>query len=141
MSEILFYYRGVDATTWAYLSSLLTIALFFKFSRVWSVRNLDLIALILLAPGLLCVEYGETNGLDAVKQVGYIWLFSTGGFFLIRLLLDPLMVRRPLLEPNLSAGGLTFLGVSLLVFLMANVVTKQPDFDDLAVASSTRSFE
>jgi hypothetical protein len=141
MSEILFYYRGVDPTTWAYLSSLLTIGLFFKFSRVWSVRNLDLIGLIMLAPGLICIEYGEANALDAAKQVGYIWLFFTGGFFLIRLLLDPLMVRRPLLEPNLSAGGLTFLGVALLVFLMANVVTKKPDADDLVAASSTRNVQ
>jgi hypothetical protein len=181
MSDILFYYHGVDPTTWAYLSSLLTVALFFKFSRVWSVRNVDLIGLILLAPGLLCVEYGtfferlDTNGdrqitrsevperqrerfasffdstdhnggqvitqdaLDSAKQVGYIWLFCTAGFFLIRLLLDPLMVRRPLLEPNLSSGGLTFLGVSLLIFLMANVVTNQPDIDDLTAASMTAS--
>ena len=56
-------------------------------------------------------------------QAGYVWLFAVGGFFLIRLLLDPVMVRRPLLEPNLSASGLTFTGISLLVFLMANVIT------------------
>jgi hypothetical protein len=37
------------------------------------------------------------------------------------------MVRRPLLEPNLSAGGLTFTGVSLLVFMMANVITHQSE--------------
>ena len=36
------------------------------------------------------------------------------------------MVRRPLLEPNLSAGGLTFTGVALLAFLIANVVTRPP---------------
>ena len=53
MSEILFKYQQVAPTTWAYLSSLLTIALYFKFSRFWSVRNLDLVVLILLAPGLL----------------------------------------------------------------------------------------
>jgi hypothetical protein len=41
------------------------------------------------------------------------------------------MVRRPLLEPNLSAGGLTFLGISLFVFLMANVVTGTPDEADV----------
>ena len=58
MSEILFQYHKVDPTTWVYLSSLLTIGLFFKFSRLLSVRNLDLIGLILLAPGLLLVEYG-----------------------------------------------------------------------------------
>ena len=34
------------------------------------------------------------------------------------------MVRRPLLDPNLSAGGLTFIGCSLFVFLMANVVSR-----------------
>ena len=51
MSDILFQYHKVDPTTWVYLSSLLTIGLFFKFSRLLSVRNLDLIGLILLAPG------------------------------------------------------------------------------------------
>ena len=56
MSEILFHYEKVDPTTWSYLSSLLTIGLFFKFSRFWSVRNLDLVLLILFAPGLLMVH-------------------------------------------------------------------------------------
>ena len=56
-------------------------------------------------------------------RVGYIWLFATGGVILVRLLLDPVMVRRPLLEPNLNASGLTFTGVALLVFLMANIIT------------------
>ena len=123
MSDILLYYERVNPTTWVYLSSLLMIALFFKFNRLWSVRNLDLIGLILLAPGLLFVIYGQEKGTEAAQQTGYIWLFAIGGFFLIRMLLDPMMVRRPLLEPNLSVGGLTFLGISLLIFLMANVVT------------------
>jgi hypothetical protein len=126
MSDILLYYERVNPTTWVYLSSLLIIALFFKFSRLWSVRNLDLIGLILLAPGLLFVIYGQEKGTEASQQTGYIWLFTVGGFFLIRMLLDPMMVRRPLLEPNLSVGGLTFLGISLLIFLMANVVTDNP---------------
>jgi hypothetical protein len=51
---------------------------------------------------------------------------------MIRLLLDPMMVRRPLLEPNLSVGGMTFLGISLMVFLMANVVNSNTTPDDLA---------
>jgi hypothetical protein len=38
------------------------------------------------------------------------------------------MVRRPLLEPNLSAGGLTFIGCFLFVFLMANVISR-PSYD------------
>jgi hypothetical protein len=42
------------------------------------------------------------------------------------------MVRRPLLEPNLSVGGLTFLGISLFVFLMGNVLTGKPSASDVA---------
>jgi hypothetical protein len=55
-------------------------------------------------------------------QAGYVWMFAVSGFLLMRMLLDPVMVRRPLLEPNLSVSGLTFTGISLLVFLMANVI-------------------
>ncbi len=134
MSDILFHYHKVNPTTWVYLSSLLTICLFFKFSRVWSVRNLDLLGLILLAPGLLMVDFGLSNDRPAIEQIGYIWLFATAGIFTIRMLFDPMMVRRPLLEPNLSVGGMTFLGLSLMAFLMANVVNSQPTPDDLAGA-------
>jgi hypothetical protein len=46
------------------------------------------------------------------------------------------MVRRPLLEPNLATGGLVFLGISLLVFLLANVITSRPQQADLAAAAA-----
>lgn len=137
MSEILFRYEQVAPTTWAYLSSLLTIALYFKFSRFWSVRNLDLLIIILLAPGLLLVQYGmDQRSPDErtrlIEHIGYIWLFAANGCLLLRLLLDAAMVRRPLLEPNLSVGGLTFLGISLFLFLMGNVVTGTPGATDVA---------
>ena len=219
MSEFLFQYYPVHPTTWVYLSSLLMIGVYFKFSRFWSVRNIDLVLLILLSPGLLMVHFGEQrawqeqvaseiaatvapgqigeatsasaagvadpiaavepatlgtiavtaepslpvdggdvrfvdalealSGAEAnvaaveeelaatendmaaetaalsgksVMLIGYVWLLSVLGVFLMRLLLDPTMVRRPLLEPNLSTGGLAFLGCSLFVFLMANVI-------------------
>ncbi len=144
MSEILFQYHKVNPTTWVYLSSLLTIGLFFKFSRLLSVRNLDLIGLIMLAPGLLMVEYGVAKaGIDleqaaGIEQAGYVWLFVMSGLFIVRLLLDPLMVRRPLLEPNLSVGGMTFIGTSLLVFLMANVINSTLTADDLAGAKKAQ---
>jgi hypothetical protein len=119
----------MNPTTWAYLSSLLIIGIYFKFRRFWSVRNLDLLALIAFSPGLLLISYSQepaAAGKDLVgyelARLGYVWLFSVGGFFLLRLLLDPLMVRRPLLEPNLSASGLTFAGAALLMFMMANVL-------------------
>ncbi|MFC1757895.1 hypothetical protein ACFL2H_03895 [Planctomycetota bacterium] len=167
MSEFLYHYNPVDPATWFYLSSLLMIGLFFKFGRVWSVRNLDLLLLMLLAPGLLFIHYGneminrandatlslspraeakvsvEPDSTETVEpnedQVteleagtraqlyGYYWLFAVGLLWLIRMLADPLMVRRPLLEPNLTGGGLTFIGCSLFVFLMANVINKSPE--------------
>ena len=59
MSDFLFEYHAIEPATWVYLSSLLMIGLFFKFGRLWSVRNLDFLLLILLAPGLLMVHYGQ----------------------------------------------------------------------------------
>lgn len=109
--------------TWVYFSTLLTIAIYFKFSRLWSLRNLDLLFLILLTPGLVTEAIGREKGWTYWEHFGYIWLFAIGGLFLIRLLLDPMMVRRPLLEPNLSVGGMTFLGIALLFFMMARVWT------------------
>jgi hypothetical protein len=152
MSEILFQYHAVHLSTWIYLSSLLMIGLFFKFNRFWSVRNLDLVLLIAISPGLLLVQYGqdirEANHVEMshvakvldgtaqpfppsvdraveVERLGYYWCFVVGAVLLARLLFDPTMVRRPLLEPNLTTGGLAFIGCSLFLFLMANVVTNR----------------
>jgi hypothetical protein len=323
MSEILFQFQKVEPTTWAYLSSLLIIGLYFKFNRFWSVRNLDLCLIILLAPGLLMVYYGEqlafhpvtatrdasppssdaipgetvttelgddvgpdqppttsenpapqaeppkpvpdsepdaadlkpgtkqpalkslespanppesglppppsrtavrnstgaselwvaylpgtahvagkslgskqqravalkkhveeiafqdsepaareaanasdSSPLDSepdgpvaeinpnlqprdaseraslpkltpekarsVKHFGYLWLLGVSLLLMVRLLCDPTMVRRPLLEPNLSNGGLLFIGCALLIFMVANVLTSDVSGDDLS---------
>ena len=132
MRDILFEYE-LNPTTWAYLSALLTIGIYFKFGRFWSVRNLDLIGLIVFSPGLLLVfhgvdkvQQGHVQFGQGLVQFGYAWMFVVGGLFILRLLLDPVMVRRPLLEPNLNAGGLTFTGSALLVFLIANVLAEKP---------------
>mgnify|MGYP004151974061 CR=1 FL=1 len=58
MNESPFDYQPIAHSTWAYLSSLLMLALFFKFNRFWSVRNFDLLLIILLAPGILLIDYG-----------------------------------------------------------------------------------
>lgn len=133
--EVFLYQYSLNPTTWVYFSSLLTIALFFKFSRFFSVRNLDLAGLILLAPGVLLVAQGrlvaDPSRGHTIVHLGYVWLFVVGGLFLVRLLGDPMMVRRPLLEPNLSVGGMSFLGAALLVFLMANILTSELTEADL----------
>jgi hypothetical protein len=186
MSEILFHYQKVNPTTWVYLSSLLMIGLFFQFNRFWSVRNLDLILLILLAPGLLLVNQSRemaealqrddsaTASIEPLENAaaraddqpsadnppandpvaapqpalarsvtprqmayaGYMWLFAVSLVWLVRMLLDPTMVRRPLLEPNATKGCLAFLGCSLFIFLMANVITSDPTPDDQRAAQA-----
>src|SRR5437868_9315782 len=45
-----------NATTWFYFSILLAVALFFKFTRLWSLRNWDVLTLFLLVPGLLLLQ-------------------------------------------------------------------------------------
>lgn len=221
MSEILFHYKRPDPTTWVYLSSFLTIGLFFVFHRFWSMRNLDLVLLILLAPGLLIVYEGRRgrmleeaaaksaearaaeeaeskpitadvggpngpdgpNGLNSsdggesppaanvtnaspsavdqdaaaapeagesiaesatadlspvistfaardIERYGFVWMLFVQVLILVRLLFDPLMVRRPLLDPNLTAGGLMFIGIWLFIFMMANVITSTPRMQD-----------
>src|SRR5436309_2860295 len=87
-----------NATTWLYLSLLLAVALFFKFSRFLSVRNLDVLTLFLLVPGLLLLRENHAN------WFGYLWLLIGSGYFLLRCLLDLVLVRRPALTPNLNLG-------------------------------------
>ena len=179
-----FDYVPIPPTTWAYLSSFLMLALFFKFNRFWSFRNLDLVLIMLLAPGLLMIDAGQRqvaslkkntaqanqdvggadasnlgqresdNGLGEAEEEstagnsvevepdlgapgyrwqrwGFYWLFIVGGALAIRFLIDPNLKRRPFLEPNLSIGGLVFLGCALMAFLFANIISSQPTTEDL----------
>lgn len=125
MQDILFEYE-LNPTTWAYISALMVFGVFFKFHRFLSIRNLDLVGLVTYSPGLLMVFHGIVKQLPHLIQWGYAWLLGVSLLYLIRLLLDPIMVRRPLLEPNLNASGLTFTGASLMVFLTANVLASNP---------------
>lgn len=111
MPTSLFQYEMLP-TTWFYVSTLIILAVFFKFNRFWSVRNLDLIGLILLTPGMLLLAMRD-------DQWGYIWFFAIGFLLCVRLIVDTIMVRRPLLEPNLTPGGLTFSCFFLVCFIIA----------------------
>ena len=111
----LFYVNLPNATTWFCFSFLLAGALFFKFSRVLSVRNWDVITLFLLAPGLLLLQEANAtsdtspitagptltagpltiaNEADSLRWFGYLWLLCGSGYFLFRSLLDLTLVRR-----------------------------------------------
>ena len=131
MNEILFRYERLDPTTWSYLSALLIIAIFFKFNRILSIRNLDLGLILALAPGLLLIRTGIEIANTSIEQAGYWSLFAVNGLLLFRMLSDTAMIRRPLLEPNMNAPGMAFLASSLFMFLMANIVTGAADESDL----------
>ncbi len=192
-----FAYERIDESTWMYVSSFLILSFFFKFNRLWSIRNLDLFLIIMLAPGLLMIQSGVQthkkfsqpqtleqgdddpyrNSSGSIRQasfapqateaephdtaapelsttaqpaasrwvnapglgfqrLGYLWMFVVGGLILIRMLVDPLFERRPVLEPNLSIGGMVFLGFSLLFFVLANVATYSPAQEDIQGAKN-----
>lgn len=203
MSHLLLYYQRPEPATWVFLSSFLLLSIYFVFHRFFSVRNLDIVLLLLLAPGLMMVYEGRRMQLDSVEAVpsselategsaavlssgalpvgsppvfplstvkqtrfvsqvdggadsaspeaqedaagdypdskktaawdpgalefrGFIALLIACSLLLIRMLVDPALVRRPLLVPNLSIGGMSFIGISLFLFLMANVITSSP---------------
>ncbi len=204
MSQLLLYYQRPEPATWVFLSTFLMFGLYFVFHRVWSVRNLDLLLLTLLAPGLMMVYEGRKARMGTVESIaqgaplaensllrpvtrehdpklpqreskqlgesltfvvakqgvsslvtqvaarnetpsdrfkllgtrtidseqlefwGFAALLVACGLLTVRMLVDPALVRRPLLEPNLSIGGLSFIGIALFFFLMGNIVTSNP---------------
>lgn len=63
---------------------------------------------------------------EKLRYWGFVWLLVCACLTVTRMLLDTTIVRRPLLDPNLSSGGMLFLGTSLLIYLMVNVATSGP---------------
>lgn len=138
-----------NAATWFYLSLLLAVALFFRFSRLLSVRNWDVLALFLLVPGLLLrqearaltapeadVSSAETVTPEAAANaaraqrtlwLAYLWLLGGSAYFLARCLMDLALVRRPALGPNLNLGGLAWLAGALFLCLVAVAVRRPAD--------------
>lgn len=139
-----------NAATWFYLSLILAVALFFKFSRLLSVRNWDVLALFLLVPGLLlrqeareqtpktpeqdasaapAAEAGAQATPTAANRMlwyAYLWLLCGSAYFLARCLFDLALVRRPALAPNLNLGGLAWLAGALFVCLVVAAVHRPP---------------
>jgi hypothetical protein len=110
---------GLGWEVWLFVSALGCLTLFFKFSRFWSVRNLDLLLLFVLVPGMLMILGKPLE----TPWAAYVWLFVGSGLWLLRCILDLGLTRRPLLEPNLNAPGLLCLSVGLLGLLLAETVS------------------
>ncbi|HBL44304.1 MAG TPA: hypothetical protein DDZ90_13005, partial [Planctomycetaceae bacterium] len=108
----------VSEATWFYLSLLLSLAVFFRFDRILSLRNLDLVLLLSISPGLLL--------LSDRPVLGNIWLFAGTGLFVIRMCVDCYFQRRPRGEQNLNSFGMAFLCISIFAFFIVRVFTEIP---------------
>jgi hypothetical protein len=109
---------GVGPGVWLFLTLLICLTIFFKFSRFWSIRNLDILLLFALAPGMMLLV-----GNTARPWVAYLWLFFGTLLWLTRCLLDIGLTRRPLLEPNLNVAGLACLSIGVLVLFVIETVS------------------
>jgi hypothetical protein len=133
-----------NAATWFYFSFLLALAVYFRFDRLLSLRNWDLVTLYLLVPGLLFLIDGharlaaerpsavgdferESTPGERLVQAGYVWLIVCSVYFFLRALFDLGLEKRPALTPNLNLPGLVWLGVALAVTLGVVAVRRMPD--------------
>jgi hypothetical protein len=112
----------VNRPTWFYLSTLLIVAIYFRFTRTISLRNADLFLLLSASPGLLFVW----SEVPHYQSLGHLWLFMVACLFLIRLFVDPFLHRRPYLGQNLNPQGLGFFCVAAFAFLMTQAITGPP---------------
>lgn len=116
----------VNHATWFYLSFLLVVAVYFRFNRLLSVRNLDLALLLSIAPGLLLLQVPETAvNAEYLKNSGYWWLLAASAMLLARVLCDAWFARRPRLEQNLNTSGLAFLCIASFAFLTTSALRGQ----------------
>jgi len=142
-SSIFLDFNLPNAATWFYFSLILSVALFFQFTRFLSIRNLDLITLFLFTPGFLLLQESHVlltaagiEGIDDAERyrlfnigdrervVAYAWLLAGSGYWFVRAILDMVLVRRPVMSPNLNTAGLGWMGVALLLCLTAVAVRR-----------------
>lgn len=127
-SSLFFDINLPNTPTWFYLSLFLAVALFYQFGRPLALRNWDLLALFLFAPGFLLIqeakdprlaERGWPGRAESELLIGYACLLGASLFWFVRSLLDLAAVRRPLLAPNLNTTGLAWFGSALFLILTA----------------------
>lgn len=143
--SIFFDFELPNFTTWFYLSSLLAIALFFKFNRWLSLRNWDLLTLFMMVPGLLLLQ--EAHGVSGSLQssadrrwAGYLWLLVGSWYFFARCMIDLALSRRPSLSPNLNLAGMAWLTGTLFVCL-GGVALRRPAEPEPQVGKGSAGLE
>lgn len=116
-----------NSATWFYFSALLAVALFFKFGRVFSFRNVDVLTLYAFAPGLLLIA-DSRQARDAAEFRGYAALLLASSYFLFRCFMDLALTRRPALGPNLDFAGLAWLAGAFYISLIVVTVRQPPPY-------------
>lgn len=114
---------GIGPEIWVFGALLLCVTLFFKFGRFWSIRNLDLLLIFALAPGMMILVSNQAKA----PWWAFVWLFLGSMLWLVRCLLDLGLTRRPLLEPNLNASGLACLAIGVIGLFVAETVSLPVD--------------
>ena len=133
MNQVLYGY-SVSGATWIYLSALLIVGVYFRFNRLWSRRNLDLVLLLALSPGLLLIEHGAMQPDADAGRIGYTVLLLASAALLVRVLLDPFARWRPRFEQNMNSAGMLWLIICALVFLGTRAIA---DTNRDSIPSST----
>ena len=129
---------------------LLAVALFFKFNRLLSLRNWDLLTLLRAVRARLCFSFKREQtawplaesvppGKPAGCGSGYLWLLAGSAYFFVRWSADLALVRRPALDPNLNLAGLAWLTGTLFICLGGAAVRKPVDADSQVGKGKRRS--
>ncbi|MDG2131606.1 MAG: hypothetical protein P8K08_26655 [Fuerstiella sp.] len=146
-----FLFVIVESPTWLLYVTLLLTAVFFRFSRLLTVRNLDMVLLLLLSTALVVsasskrddlanagavspaipvqtqtVEESQTTPLGALNRFSSFVVLALSVILIVRLTFDESLTRRPRLEQNLNQAGLTFLFFPAFTILMTGVFLKDP---------------
>ncbi|WP_435007444.1 hypothetical protein P12x_004739 [Tundrisphaera lichenicola] len=126
---------GIGPEVWLFATLLLCVTFFFKFGRFWSVRNLDLLLVFALAPGMMMLV-GHHHG---AAWWPFVWLFVGSLLWLVRCFVDLGLTRRPLLEPNLDASGLTCLAIGVIGLFVVETVSLPIDDGSKRNPADTKS--
>lgn len=135
--DIPFLYVDVAHPTWLFYAALLVLAVFFRFSRLLSVRNLDVGLILALSAALVLNDNWTTNSTEVgpevqsasqsdLSQWSTIVLLSLSVLLIVRLIFDESLTRRPRLGQNLNRAGLAFLCVPAFAILMTSVFMGEP---------------
>ena len=124
-------FENLTEATWFHLSVVFVVALYVNFRRPVGLRNLDVIALFAMMPGLLLI--------DSNARLAFVILFVVTGYWIVRCLLDVTLEGRRGFEANLTGGGLAFLLVALLAYQGAVVFLRPIDPTAKAAADGAKS--